>query len=226
MLTHRCHRTRGASSRTTCHLPPTWGDASGSRLDEGQDIAEDLTSDCEEPRLLRGIGIEAKTPLNLTKGGMSQEDPRPRLSGSLKQAAPQHFSDLRTVIRIEQQRGEVEASVTLACSSERDVPVDDAGDRGAVGEDVGVAEVEVDDVCGDARSVSAAISDGPDLSEHDGALGASSHGGVQAVSVASVVEGAKEPVGPRRVGEKTLSGLQIVEPEELGSEPQQKVLSG
>jgi hypothetical protein len=93
------------------------------------------------------------------------------------------------VVLVEQQGGQVEGAVT---GQDGRVDVDHAGDRGAVGQQVGQGEVVVDEVVAVRDRRAAAVADPAQDGQQVTGGWAVSQGGVQAIPVAA---GATEVVG-------------------------------
>src|SRR2546425_683406 len=119
-----------------------------STAEERPHVVEDDAADGKEPAFVGAAGIETYDPFDLPQRHVSEVDGGPQFVRAIEKCGPEEAPGGLAVVGIEEERGDIEGAVALARTGERHVPVDDSGNGGAVGEDVGVAEVEVDDVGG------------------------------------------------------------------------------
>lgn len=91
-----------------------------------------------------GAVVVADGPIYLTQDHVGEVDADGLGSGALAQPLPEDFAGRRSLIRIEEQRRQVECGVARAGG----LPVYDAADALALDQNVGGVEVNVDDVVG------------------------------------------------------------------------------
>ena len=134
-------------------------------------------------------------------------------AGEIQEPGAQEVAEVLVVVQVEQQGGQVEGAVT---GQDGRVDVDHAGDRGAVGQQVGRGEVVMDEVLAgrDGRHRSGHRSGAAPEAGHGRRAGL--QGGVQAVPVAAAGQRPGEQARPS-AGAGAQARLGVVQPSSSGS---------
>ena len=124
---------------------------------------------------------------------MREVGPGGPVVGQLEQPGPQMTAYVVVVVAVEQQGRQVECAVT---GKQGRIDVDHAGDRGAVGEEVGQGEVEMDEVAAGRDRRAAAISDMTHYPQQVTQARPGFQGRMQSVAVTAVGQRAEEQIRP------------------------------